>query len=224
MELPAAARLWRDHAIAPDARPAAVARLRMHGRIKVSAWQPFRATEVIDPAHGYRWTASVGRTGLLFRGGDRLWDGAGSMRWRLLGLLPVIRASGPDMARSAAGRLAAELVFHPAALLAAAREWEDLGPESFTVALEAAGELHRLTVEVAPDGAVRRLSLPRWGSPDRGPFALHPFGALLEGEIGDAGYTVPAVMRAGWWPDDERWQAGEFFRATLDEVRYTAEG
>jgi hypothetical protein len=220
MDLPPAARLWRDHAIGADAGPVGAVRLRMHGRIKVSAWQPFRATQVIDPGHGYAWTAGVGRSRILFRGADRLWDGEGSMRWRLLGVVPVIRASGPDVARSAAGRLAAEYVFHPPALLAAARAWEDEGPDRFTVTLEAGGDEHRVTIDLAPDGAVRRVGLLRWGSPDRGPFALHPFGALLEDEATDAGYTVPATMRAGWWPDDERWEAGEFFRATLDQVRY----
>jgi len=48
--------------------------------------------------------------GLPVVGYDRLSSGTAQMRWRLLGLLPVMTAAGPDITRSAAGRLAGELV------------------------------------------------------------------------------------------------------------------
>lgn len=39
------------------------------------------------------------------------------MQWKLLGLLRVLHAQGPDISRSAAGRVAAEAVWVPTALL-----------------------------------------------------------------------------------------------------------
>ena len=46
--------------------------------------------------------------GLAIGGFDRLVDGEGEMRWKLLGLFPVMTASGPDISRSAAGRFMTE--------------------------------------------------------------------------------------------------------------------
>jgi hypothetical protein len=39
------------------------------------------------------------------------------MRWRLLGLVPVMAADGPDLSRSAAGRVVGEAMWVPTALL-----------------------------------------------------------------------------------------------------------
>jgi hypothetical protein len=39
-------------------------------------------------------------------GHDRLSSGTGEMRWRLLRLIPGMTAAGPDITRSAYGRLA----------------------------------------------------------------------------------------------------------------------
>ncbi len=39
------------------------------------------------------------------------------MRWKLLGLLPLVHADGPEVTRSAVGRAAAEAVWVPTALL-----------------------------------------------------------------------------------------------------------
>ena len=57
------------------------------------------AEQVIDWRRGFIWQASVKMMGLPIRGSDRLVDGYGAMRWKLLGLIPVMTAQGPDIAR-----------------------------------------------------------------------------------------------------------------------------
>ena len=52
----------------------------------------------------------------VFTGFDRLVDGEGAMRWKFLGIVPVMTASGPDISRSAAGRVEAESVWLPSVL------------------------------------------------------------------------------------------------------------
>ena len=44
-------------------------------------------------------------------------DGNGGLDWKLLGLLTVANAEGPDVARSAAGRSGAKVIWLPTALL-----------------------------------------------------------------------------------------------------------
>jgi hypothetical protein len=106
--LPDASRRYLEHAIAPGTSLAFAVRLRMHGEIKLGQWLPFTAEQVIHWGRGFLWKASVRRNGVPIRGFDRLLNGQGVMRWKLLGLIPVMSASGPDVTRSSAGRMMAE--------------------------------------------------------------------------------------------------------------------
>lgn len=82
------------------------------------------------------------------------------MEFRLHGLVPVAQASGPDVARSAAGRLAAETVaWVPQALTPQAGAVDD---EHAVVKSDFAGETVDVEVGVDPDGRVVRLELQRW--------------------------------------------------------------
>ena len=99
--LPEPARRHLTQAIAPGTPLAAAARLRMRGRIKVGRWLPFRAHQVLNPHHGFVWTA---RAAGIIAGSDRYVDGTGGLDWKLAGVVTVAHAQGPDVARSAAGR------------------------------------------------------------------------------------------------------------------------
>jgi hypothetical protein len=109
--LPGVVQRYLRHAIATGTPLANAVRLRMHGEIKLKSWLPFTAEEVISWGRGMIWRASVRLYGLRITGADRLVDGKGAMRWRVLGLVPLMTASGPDITRSATGRLAAETVW-----------------------------------------------------------------------------------------------------------------
>ncbi len=121
--LPEAARRYLEHAIAPGTTLASAVRLRMHGEIKLRRWLPFTAQQVIHWGRGMIWKAAVRMSGMTIRGFDRLVDGEGAMRWKLLGIIPVMVASGPDIARSAAGRLMAESLWLPSVLCGDGVTW-----------------------------------------------------------------------------------------------------
>jgi hypothetical protein len=55
-------------------------------------------------AHGFVWSARAG----VVVGSDRSADGNGAMNWRVLSLVRVMHADGPDVSRSAAGRAAVD--------------------------------------------------------------------------------------------------------------------
>src|SRR5262245_14793744 len=93
-DLPEAARRYLEHAISPGTLLASAVRLRMRGEIKLKCWFPFRAEQVISWKRGMIWQATVRMYGLPIRGSDRLLDGAGAMQWKLLGLFPILAASG----------------------------------------------------------------------------------------------------------------------------------
>lgn len=213
--LPAPVGRWLTHVITPGTPLRRTLLLAMHGEIRIGSWRPFTARQVIGP-DGFVWAAETG--GLLrVRGFDRYTDGEGEMRWRLLGLVPVMSATGPDITRSAAGRHAAEaLTLVPAAALAPEVVWRGLDEHRATGAVTHRGFDHEITIEVDDEGVLRSVALPRWGNPDKGPHREHVFGVLLDGERDVGGQRLPAGLRAGWWLGSDRWDEGEFFRCSID--------
>lgn len=84
-------------------------RLRMSGEIRLGAtWYPFRAEQVLTGQDEFVWAATVSMWGLPIVGADEYLGGKGAMRWKLLGLIPVAAAEGPDVSKSALGRMKAE--------------------------------------------------------------------------------------------------------------------
>ena len=114
LHFPEAARRYLNHAIAPGTRLASAVRLQMHGEIKLRGWLPFTAEQVIrldendQGDRGMIWKATTRMYSIPISGSDRMVDGVGAMRWKLLGIFPVMVASGPDITRSAIGRVQVE--------------------------------------------------------------------------------------------------------------------
>jgi hypothetical protein len=203
---------WAIPAGAPLARSAV---LSMRGEIRIGAWRPFTAEQVLVPGVGFVWAATASVGPLRVRGSDRYVDGEGAMDWRVAGIVPVLRASSPDVSRSAAGRLAGELVLVPPAALAAGVRWTAVDACSATATVDVDGHGHQVTITVDDDGCLRSVHLPRWGNPDKGPYAEHTFGVFVDQHHTFDGYRVPAELRAGWWPGTDRWADGEFYRCTI---------
>jgi hypothetical protein len=218
--LPPAAQRYLSHAIAPDTPLASAVRLRMHGAIKLRRWRRFTAEEVIVRDRGMIWRANVKLAGTSIRGVDRFVDGAGAMHWRLAGLMPIVRASGPDITRSAAGRFAAESVWLPSLLLADDVTWsaDDATIARAHFAVDAHDEDLTLTIS---GGALQSVALPRWGNPDGRKFREVDFGAAVDQEGTFGGYTIPVRTRVGWYFGSGRFEdEGKFFLATIDDAQF----
>ena len=220
-ELPAPARRYLAHAIAPGTRLASAVRLRMHGEIKLRGWLPFTAEQVIRRDRGMIWRAAVRMRGLPVTGFDRIVDGEGVMRWKLLGLLPLVTASGPDVTRSAVGRLAAESIWLPSAFCGEDVSWTAPDPSQARVSLTVQGHPMDLVLTIAERGRLQSLLMQRWGNPEGAKFHLADFGGVVEEEARFAGYTIPARVRIGWHFGSDQFAAeGEFSRATVDDASF----
>jgi hypothetical protein len=216
--LPEPARRWLTHAVAASTPLWPTVQLTMRGQIKLGTWRRFTARQLLAPPHGFIWAATARVVGLPVTGFDRYSCGTGQMRWRLLGLIPVMAGAGPDVTRSAAGRLAGEAsCWLPTAFGAAA--WTG-GPNPDTaVATWRIGDAEEaVRLRIGPDGRLREVLLQRWGNPDGQPFGRYPFGVAVEAERTFGGVTVPSEVRAGWWWGTDRQETGEFFRAEITEA------
>lgn len=212
--LPEPAYRWLSHAIAPGTPLWSSVELTMHGRIKLGRWRPFTARQVLSPPSGYTWAATARLAGLPVTGYDRLSSGAGEMRWRLLRLIPVLTAAGPDITRSAYGRMAGEIALIPTAFRHAA--WtRGEQPDTAVATWRFGGDAESAELRVARSGRLAEVRVNRWGNPGGAPFGRYPFGVRFEAEARFGGVTIPSVFRAGWWWATERQQEGEFFRAEI---------
>ncbi|MFC4909579.1 DUF6544 family protein [Actinomadura gamaensis] len=219
--LPTAARRWLLHAIAPGTPLLSAAHLAMHGRIRIGGrWWPFEAEQVLKPFQGFVWTATARLAGLPVTGFDRYRDGRGEMRWRMLGRLPLLSASGPDVSRSAAGRLAAEFVLAPAAALSPAIQWEEVDQLRAIAHVSVDPGVHPVTLTVHPCGTLVSVTTPRWGDPGGDGYGEHVFGVRVRQERTFGGFTVPALARAGWGHGTTDWHDGDFFRFSIDHAQY----
>lgn len=220
--LPDVAQRYLRHALTPGVPLSPCVELVMHGQIRLGGWRSFVARQVISPGRGYVWAATVRGTGMRVSGFDRYGDGQGQMRWKLLGAVPIVHDDGPDVTRSAAGRLAAEAVLCPTALVD--RRWEALGADRVRVIQEVDGQQLDVTLHVDAAGSLRSVSMLRWGSPTRGPYELYPFGAEVQEEADFDGVRIPTRFRAAWWFGTERQEEGEFFRAEITQARFAGLG
>jgi hypothetical protein len=219
--VPDLARRYLQHAIAPGARLASAVRLRMHGYIKVKRWLPFKAEQVIRWDRGLIWRATARISGLPIRGSDRLVDGCGAMRWRLFDIIPVLTAAGPDITRSAAGRLIAESIWLPSVLCGGDVSWTVTRPSHLRARFTVQDEPTELDLAIDSAGRLESLRLSRWGNPEGGGFHYVDFGAVAEEEGTFGSFTIPTRMRAGWYFGSQRFESeGEFFRVTIDDAVY----
>lgn len=220
--LPPAARRYLRRALAPGARLAQVARLGMHGTIRLGdAWHRFEAEQVLRWDRGFVWRASVRKGVTTIVGSDRWLDGEGAMRWKLLGVVPLLKAGGPDITRSAAGRLHIESMWLPAVFLGQGVRWVESDAAHVQADVTAHGEASGLELALDEDGSLLSSKVTRWGNPEGGAFHYADFGAFVDEERTFDGITVPTALRVGWFFGGERFERdGEFIRINVDHAEF----
>lgn len=197
--------------------------VEMRGEIKLGRWLPFRADQILAAGVGFVWQPVVGGRVLRFTGADLLGPGEARMEFRLHGVVPVARASGSDVARSAAGRLAAETVaWLPQALTPqAGAQWTAIDDARAVVTLEAAGATVEVGVEVDADGRLRSIGLQRWKDSDDPP-GERPFGGTVDEELlTAAGVRIAGAGAVGWGWGTPQWDEGEFFRYRVTSATFS---
>jgi hypothetical protein len=220
--LPEIARRYFAHAIAPGAPLPRVAELRMTGSIAPDGktWMPLTADQVLAPGRGFIWRAQVKAWGpVTLRGIDHFADGEGRMLILVQGLAPMVNRSGPDLAKSAAGRLLIESTMLPPALLPSrGATWEEVDRNHARVRVKAGDLAATLTLAIDDEGRLKSAVVPRWKEVGNGRWETAPFGVFVEDEAVFEGIAVPTRIRGGWWPGSP--QYAEFARFEIGNVTF----
>lgn len=230
--LPEPARRYLVHSIAPGVQLPTSAHLRMVGNVRNQPggeWLEVNAEEVLAPPRGLVWSARVRGRVLSLNGDEHYIDGEAERCFWFLERFPLVRARGPDVSRSAAGRVAAESILLPSSLLPGHDlEWRpgddmDSARAIFTVGTTPA----ELTIRVAGDGSLRSASLQRWGPTRFGPvdkragggrYGWQQFRIDSFAERTFAGITIPVRLSATWIPEEG--PEFEFFRAEITRATF----
>jgi hypothetical protein len=219
-DLPAPVQRYFLHAIAPGTPLATAVKLDMSGQFRLAQdqpWLPMQAHETLT-RKGFIWKATIGRGLTQFQGADYYLNQSGRMQFSILGLVPVVNVQSPDTARSAIGRMAAELIWLPSALLPQQGvQWSAVDDHTIQARVKVDDEPVTLTLMIDADGKVLESYALRWGdrTPD-GRWAYIPMGGKCYAERTFAGYTIPSQTNAGWWFGSE--QYFEFFQSAIDHA------
>lgn len=199
--------------------------LEMRGRIKLGPWLPFTAHQLLVAGAGFVWLPVVGPR--LFRvvGADVLGPKGGRMGFRLYGRIPVAVGSGPDVSRSAAGRLAAETVaWLPQALTPqAGASWQPIDDDRAAVTLEGPDGPTKIEVTVDESGNLVELQLQRWNDRTRPP-GHTPFGGAVTGFFATVGVRIAGNGSVGWRHGSSDGGGSAFFEYTITGARFLGDG
>ncbi len=213
-ELPEAAQRWLATAIPRGAPLVDGIELSMEGHIKLGPrWFPFRADQTLRHGVGLVWSAVVGGRLVRFVGADAVGGGGALLEFRLHDRVPIVRASGADVLRSGAGRLAAETVawLPHAATPQAGASWRAGADGRATVTLGGPSGPVEVEITVGDDGRVRELSLQRWKD-GADPPAFAPFGGEVLAVRSVDGVEIARDGTVGWEWGTEHQRDGIFFR------------
>ena len=209
-----AVRRYLNHTIAEGAPLHSGALLAMEGRIKVGPWLSFDARQEFH-GHAFTWSARAGLGPFRpLRVVDRYADGAGSTEGRL-GRVRFLHAADKDTTRAAAGRAASESIWVPETLLPERGvQWRAESDSEIVATFDVPPERPELRLGIdAASGAVRTVSLMRWGNSGQDHFGYIPFGGSIHEEQRFGHFTLPSRVTIGWWFGTPRYQP--FFEATI---------
>lgn len=205
-DLPEPARRFFLFAIEPGARLGSAVEITMEGELSLGTkedprYQPMQAEQVLAAPHGLVWRVRTGSGVMCAEGSDAMVDDRSWTRFRVLGLLPVVRAGGDaDHLRSSFGRVIGEAAFWaPASLLPQAGvAWTAVDADTARATVTHRGMRQQVDIRVDAGGQPLWVCLPRWSNANpAGVYREQSFGGELSDFRRVQGLRVPFRVDGG---------------------------
>lgn len=225
--LPDPARRYLQHSIDEGTPLHGSVRLVQKGWMKLDPDKPhaeITAEERLTPAVGFLWRAQTRVSAIPVSVTDHYLKDDGAVRVTLLGALPVVNQKGDDVARSSRGRLVAESLWCPTALVDhEAVRWEAVDDGHVRLVQTVDGEDVAVTLAVDDQGRLTEIVMNRWG--DTGPedWGDRPYGFEVLEEDSFQGVTIPTKLQGGWWYGTDRYAPDDASRFEIVEAQFTDE-
>ena len=217
--LPEPVQQWlRWSRVVGQERPTTI-RLKQEGRFRTGegrGWMPFTAEEyyTTDPP-GFVWTTTMRMAPLLsIVGRDRYVGGHGSIEMRLLGLVPVAAADGPELDQGALLRYLNETMWFPAAVLGPSITWEAIDATSARATMSYGGVTASAIFVFDGEGRPVDMVAERY---DLGRGRLETWSTPIRAYGAFGGIRIPTEGEGLW-----RYDTGDFsyIELRITEVEY----
>ncbi|MDB5241376.1 MAG: hypothetical protein JWP57_2001 [Spirosoma sp.] len=213
-DLPAPVQRYFQHVLIPGQPYVRVARLRHDGQFKTDLkkdWIAIRGEEYfLAGTPGYLW---IGTTS-WFSACDQYVAGRGSLTARLLGVLPVVRGSGPSYDQGELLRWLAEAVWLPTSLLPGGQAiWSPIDNDSATLTLTDHDQTVSCLMTFNGQGEIVRYQAQRYSDETH----IKTWTGQLSDYRQLHGMRVPTRAGAAWVIDGEE---KPYARFTLRDIEY----
>lgn len=220
--LPEPARRYFNYMIEPGTKLHTAVKIKMIGELGLGTkenpnYRTMRARQILSPPYGFVWKVKAG----VIIGSDSATPATSWTRFWLMGILPIVRASGLDHRRAAFGRVIAEAVaWSPASLLPAKHvQWDPVNGNSARATVRW-GDLTQ-AVDIRVDEAGRPITavIQRWTNANSEKiFRRQPFGAYLSEFKLFGGYRLATRVEVGnhFGTDDYF----PFFKAKVTKIQF----
>jgi hypothetical protein len=219
-ELPEPVSRYLDRSLASKQPLPRLVRLTQTGemQLKPGRWLSFEAQQVarVDRVE-FVWRARFALAPLVgIRVRDWFRDGDGGLEARLLGLIPVASAGGPETARSEAMRYLAELPWFPQAVLGNEElAWREVEHGAVEVATRVGSAEAAVTLHFDEAGDIVGAFAPDRPHQEGSRFVDHPWSGAFSGYEELGGVRVPTRAEVSWDLPDGRFT---YFRGRVTRL------
>lgn len=220
--LPAPVQRWLRQAQVMGKRPIQAVRLTQRARLRLNPEQNWMAAEaqqtfcVDNP--GFVWKVNIQMNPLLkIVGRDKYVEGRGEMLIKLLGLIPVAEAQGPEIDQGTMLRFLAEMVWFPTAALSSYLSWEEVSENQARATMTYGGQSVSGVFTFTDEGYVQSFSAQRYME-SNGQYSLEEWLVKAVEHKDFGGIVIPYKAQVVWNLD-----TGPFhwFSCELESVEYS---
>ncbi|MFF0174005.1 DUF6544 family protein [Micromonospora profundi] len=223
--LPPVVERYLKRAVSDRDRVPQLVRVTQQGRMRTKPggrWMRFHATEDLQVRSvAFSWRARFTGALSMLTAVDQYAAGAGRLRVRLLGVVPVVSASGPATARAQAQRYLSELFWAPHALAANPDlRWQELGEHAVEVTTVVAGSPVGIRIDFDDAGDISTVSTPTRARLVAGTAVDTAWAGRVADFATIGGIRVPTRAEVGWELPDGPFV---YWQGTVSDVvlRYT---
>jgi hypothetical protein len=201
--LPEPVRRYLQFAISPDTPAIRTARMTHDGSMRLTPndrWLPVEGEEYFSIATpGFVWIAKLWMMpGIWVNARDRLLGNRGGMLVKLLSVLQIGDASGPEIDQGSRLRWLGEAVWFPYGFVSDEVRWDALDGRSARVTLRPNGEAVTAIAEFDADGKLTGFRADRYRDVGGGKALLTPWVVRCDRFQTFGGFRVPTSIDVRW--------------------------
>jgi hypothetical protein len=204
-------------------KPVRTVRLAQKGYMRQKPgrkWIPLVAEQYFTTTpHAFLWHGTMRPFPFFWMTGtDRFSEGHGTMRIKLLSMIPLPLARGPKMDQGESQRFLGEIIWFPTAWFSKSIEWHAIDEHSVQATLHEPGVTGSVVLHMNEQGQLTLVSAQRYMGNEG---ILTPWSIQLDAYREACGMRIPTAFAVTWHP-----ASGDFtwFRGQLTEIEYNQSG